>query len=622
MDKTKRLFAFAGILAMMFASCIKNNTDPFPDDPFNNEEPNGSWDSDDGDAPSFDTTIYDYDGQLADDLDQDIVGTDKDIYWEANTFSNKLKITFSSGTVSVENDNKDIICYTEGSHVVVDMLTNSVSEVEIELCGESKDGSLKIYGEKKYKLTLNGISLVSSKGPAINSQCKKRAFVHLVPETVNSLTDASSYSSDIKYINGGSAGSEDRKGCFFSEGNLIFSGSGSLLVAGKMKHGVVTDGYMYVRPGVTIAVTEAVKNAIHVKGDSDDGIGIRITGGLIYTHTSGQAGKGIKTDLVTEISGGKLDLNTTGNAMYDSEEKDVSSAAGIKADGDIIISGGEISVKSSGTGGKGLNSDSNLSITGGKTTIVTTGRKYTYSSSLTSSPKGVKIDKDITISGGELLISVTGISDSSEGLESKSKITINGGVVFAYAYDDAINASGDFTVNGGRVYAYAINNDGIDSNGTIHLNGGLVISCGASGVEESFDCDRTNNFIIKGGTIIGVAGGALTPSSSSAQRCVVYHSLSGTKGKSIAILDSSGKPVMAFNMPKTLNSMSLVYSSSLLEAGKTYTVSKDGTVTNPTEEWNGWSTGGYWSGGSTAGSFTSNSIVTTVGNSGGIGGKR
>lgn len=184
--------------------------------------------------------------------------------------------------------------------------------------------------------------------------------------------------------------SEDRKGCFFSEGNLVFSGTGVLVVAGKYKHGIVTDGYFWMRPGVTIAVTEAAKNGIHVKGDTDDNIGVYVKGGFIYTNISSSAGKGIKTDLNAEIAGGKLLLNTSGDAVYESDENDTSSAAGIKTDGSIIISGGTHTLKSTGTGGKGLNADTDITISGGETTITTTGGKYAYSSSLTSSPQRSK----------------------------------------------------------------------------------------------------------------------------------------------------------------------------------------------------------------------------------------
>lgn len=607
------------MLITLLGACTTGD-DPFdPNDPDVPNYPDlGGDGGDDGnsDNPSFNNTIQPYDGQLANDRDKDIVGTDKDIYWEANNFSTKLTIVYSGNNVTINNPTTDIICYNEGAHVVVDMLTNSVSGVEIEISGTSNDGSLKVYGDKKYMLTLNGVSLTSTRGPAINSQCKKRIFVNVPDGTKNTLIDAATYKADIKYLNGGTVDTEDRKGCFFSEGHLIFSGYGLLQTGGKMKHGIVTDGYMLTRPGVTIAVTESVKNAIHVKGDTDDGIGVKIIGGLIYTNTSGSAGKGIKTDYNAEILGGQLDLNTSGAAIYDTTEKDTSSASGIKADGDIIISGGEISIISTGIGGKGINAEGNMTISGGSTTVVTTGKKYTYSSKYTSSPKGVKIDGDILISGGELNISSTGNSDSTEALESKKTITVTGGSVYAYAYDDAINAATDFTISGGRVYALALNNDGIDSNGTIHIKGGLAISVGASGVEESFDCDKSANLIITGGTAIGVAGGSLTPCSSSTQRTVVYNRLSGTKDKTLAILDSSGTPIMTFLMPKTLSSMSLIYTSPLLKSGS-YTVSSGGTVTGTTDSWNGWTTGGTWSGGSSLGSFTSNSIITTVGSSSG-----
>ena len=45
-----------------------------------------------------------------------------------------------------------------------------------------------------------------------------------------------------------------------------------------------------------------------------------------------------------------------------------------------------------------------------------------------------------------------------------------------YAYDDAINVGGDnpvgIEINGGKIFAFAGNNDGIDSNGKLWVNGG------------------------------------------------------------------------------------------------------------------------------------------------------
>ena len=579
------------------------------------QENNDSSDSD------FDYEITAYDGEKADDAAADVVGTDEDLYWEANSFTNTVTVAYEGTTATVTSSNEDVLYHTDGAYVTIDMLTNSVKDVEIIVSGKSDDGQLKIYGEKKFKLTLNGVELTSSIGPAINSQCKKRAFVHLADGTTNRLTDASSYSTEPYYLNGATADDEDRKGCLFSEGNLIFSGTGVLIVEGKKKHGIATDGYFYMRPGVTIAVTDAAKNAIDVKGDEDDAIGINIQGGLIYANTSATAGKCLKTDLDVEIAGGKLLLNTSGGSEYDSDENDTSSPAGIKADGNVKITGGVHVLKSTGTGGKGINADGTLQMDGGTMTVTTTGGKYIYDEALdlTSSPKGVKADGNITFNGGKLNISVTGVSDGSEGLESKSAITINDGEIYVYAYDDAMNASTDITINGGKVYCYAVNNDGIDSNGTLNIAGGLVIASGGAAPEEGFDSDNSNNFKVTGGTLIGTGGAAMAPSNAGTQRTVIYNSIAATQGTKLCILNSSGTPIMTYELPRTMAGMSLLFSSPDLTAGS-YTVSVGGTLSGATDSWNGWQSGGSWSGGTQLGTFTSSSIVTTVGDSTGGGG--
>ena len=612
------------VAGTIFSSCTADNY--FEEREFvPGDLPGGGSSSDDGDAPDFDSTITGWDGQKADDAALDAVGTDEDIYWEANGFGGSKAVTvtvvYSESSATVTTTDTSVEYYTDGAYVTVDMLTNSVKNVEIVVSGKSDDGQLKIYGEKKFKLTLSGVELTSGKGPAINNQCKKRAFVHLTEGTTNRLADVASYSEEPRYLNGGSSANEDRKGCFFSEGNLIFSGTGILVVEGNYKHGIATDGYFYMRPGVTIAVTEAAKNAIHAKGDEDDNIGVYMGGGLIYANVSSTAGKGIKTDLDAEIAGGKLLLNTSGDATYDTDEKDTSSSAGIKTDGNVIISGGTHILKSTGTGGKGINADGEILISGGETTVTTTGGKFYYSSNLTSSPKGVKADGNITINGGKLNISVTGKSDGSEGLESKATLTISGGEVYAYAYDDAINASSAINISGGKVYAYASNNDGIDSNGSLVISGGLVIGVGTSAPESGIDCDNSNDFKINGGTVISL-GGTLqsNPSTSSTQRSVVYNGVSAVKDTKICVLNSSGTPILTFEFPRTMNGTTLFFSTPNIASSASYTVSSGGSLNDYADSWNRWYGGGTWSGGSQVGTFISSSVVTTIGSSSSGGG--
>lgn len=582
----------------------------------------GSNGGTDADAPDFDTAIYAYDGARADDAANDVVGTNEDLFWEANTFTEKVYVVYDGDRAQVSTTNPTLLYNVDGAYVTLDLLTHSLKQVEIVVSGKSDDGQLKIYGEKKFKLTLDGLELTSTRGPAINDQCKKRAFVHVAPGTVNRLTDASAYGDDPYYLDAATATDEDRKGCFFSEGNLIFSGTGLLLVEGNCKHGLATDGYLYVRPGVTLVVTGTAKNAIHAKGDADEGMGIYIAGGLLYAHTAAAAGKALKSDNNVVVAGGTLLLNTSGRAEYDAEEQDTSSPACIKADGDVTIAGGTLTLKSTGDGGKGIRADGRITVSGGTTTVTTTGGQYVYNRSqgLTSSPKGVRADGDILIDGGALNVSVTGASDGSEGVESKSAFTLNDGCVYVYAYDDGINASTDITLNGGRTYCFSVTNDGIDSNGTLHLNGGLAVACGLTSPEEGFDCDRSDLFRITGGTFIGLGSTVMaSPSTASMQRSVVYNGLSLSKGSSLCLLSAAGAPVFTYALPCTVNGASLLVSSADLTEGS-YTLSAGGTLTGATDSWGGWLGGGTWSGGSELGTFTLSGVVTTVGSGFGTGG--
>jgi hypothetical protein len=289
----------------------------------------------------------------------------------------------------------------------------------------------------------------------------------------------------------------------------------------------------------------------------------------------------------------------------------------------VKISGGTLVLSSSGSGGKGINSDGTIEVSGGNTTITTTGGKYKYSSSLTSSPKGMKADGNVTISGGVLNIAASGTNDGAEALESKGVLTISGGETYCYAYDDAINASSAINITGGKVYAYGINNDGIDSNGSLTISGGLVVAAGTTSPESGIDCDSSNNFKINGGTVIGL-GGSLqsSPSSSSSQNCVVYNGISASQGKLLSVLDSSGSPILTYKFPRTLSSSTVLISSPNIKTGSSYTISSGGTLTSPTEEWNCWMSGGTWSGGTTLKTITPSSRITTIGssNNGGGGG--
>ncbi|MGN0194985.1 MAG: carbohydrate-binding domain-containing protein [Candidatus Cryptobacteroides sp.] len=614
----KRLIILIAAGLLSFTAC--DITDVWHDDP--QERPDAPQEgetgsSSDNSTPEIDTEENGYDSGTAGDSDSDAAKDDADIYWEASTFDKTVIVEFSGDTASVENPWPEISTHISGADVALEVA--STTGVEIIVQGETSDGQLKVYGKTALKLTLNGASISSAKSVPLNIQNSKKTFLHLNEGTENRLADASTQSDESYYPEGVTASDEKRTGCIYCKGDLILSGNGVLEIDGNKKHGITAKDSFHMRPGVTLVINDVKDNSIKAEG-------VTITGGYLWAKTSGEAGKCISSDADVEISGGTLKLYTSGGSTYDAETNDTSSPSGIKADGNLCISGGDILCVSTGNGGKGLSTDGEFRMSGGVVNIATSGGKYVYSASqdLDSSPKGVKADGEIVIDGGLLNIQVTGRSDGSEGLESKSKITINDGELFVYAYDDAINA-GDknplgIEINGGRIFAFSDNNDGIDSNGKLWINGGIVISAGSTGPEQGFDCDKNENFIVTGGILVGTGGSSLSTASSSTQRSVVYNGLNATNGEFFVICDSSDKPILMYKMPQTMNSASVFFSSADIESGAGYNVYSSGTVTGNKENWNGLYFDGTYSDGTMLDSFTSSSLTTTVGQSNGSGG--
>jgi len=193
-----------------------------------------------------------------------------------------------------------------------------------------------------------------------------------------------------------------------------------------------------------------------------------------------------------------------------------------------------------------------------------------------------------------------------EGIESKNAIVVNDGTITIVVSDDGLNATNDITINGGQLYINATA-DAIDSNGTLNFNGGVTVALGGNVPEGGLDCDMCT-IALNGGTVVATGGANSTPSNSSAQRVAVL----GTRptGTVIHIVRSDGTDVLTFAVSKAYQSM--IFTSATLLANKTHTVYTGGTVSGGTN-FHGLYTGATYSGGSVWATFTTNSVVTTVG---------
>ncbi len=550
-----------------------------------------------GNLLDFDISLDESDSDFTDSGEKVVTNSNDENYddfIENSSFTSKVTIAYSGTSATVTNSVAGVTIAQSGSHVTV---TSTAKAVEYVLSGTTTDGSLKVYSDNKFKLTLNGANLTNPKGAAINIQSGKRAFVVSADGTENSLTDGTSYTLTDK---------EDMKGCFFSEGQLIFSGSGQLTVTGNYKHAICSDDYVRFRQGSRVTVPGAVKDGIHTNE------AVIIGGGRLKISATDDGIQCEEGDIT--ITGGKSTILTTGNGTY--ADNDISSSSAINGAAGLTISGGIVEVKSTGSAGKGINIDGNISITGGTVKVITTGKQYVYGK-LDSSAKGIKSKTNITIDGGTIWVKTPG-GEGSEGMESKNILTINGGDVAIYAYDDAINASKNITINGGNVYCYSSGNDGIDSNGTLTVTGGVVISSGTTSPEEGFDCDQ-NTFKITGGILIGTGGSTSTPTANSCTQRSFLYGTTGTSGQLISIVSSDGKTnLVTYQIPRTYSQMTFVFSSPNLTSGS-YTVYKGGEYSGGTSAY-GLYSGGTYSGGTQAATFTASSMVTSTGTTSGGGG--
>ena len=484
---------------------------------------------------------------------------------EHSSFSETVSIVYADDKATVSTLPDGVEATVDGAGVIIN---STIKGVAYELKGNSSNGYFKIYSEKKFQLTLNGVSLTNPTGAAINIQSGKRAFVTLADGTSNSLVDGSSYNTPD---------GEDEKGTFFSEGQLIFNGKGSLEVTGNKKHGIVSDDYIRFRTGTNL----------YIKASNGHGIKtndyVVIDGGVLNIEVSGTAKKGISTDGYVLVSGGRTTILTSGEGEYDSDENDVSGAAGIKADGYFQMNGGQLNIKSTGAGGKGINTDGEIIINDGDIQVITTGRTYTYSNSLDSKAKGIKSDTNVTVNGGTLHIKTMG-GEGSEGLEAKGVMNINGGEIEVASYDDCINSAGDMYLNGGYIYAFATNNDAIDSNGNLYIKGGVIVALGASDPECAIDAAEGKNLYISGGTVIGIGGSnASYPASSSSQMSVAFQA-SIASGNALTISDGNNA-IMSFAMKRSYQNGLYLISSPEFKNGTSYTVYSGSSVSG--DDWHG-----------------------------------
>lgn len=198
---------------------------------------------------------------------------------------------------------------------------------------------------------------------------------------------------------------------------------------------------------------------------------------------------------------------------------------GLHTNDGVLIEDGTMNIKAVD---EGVNVDEGqFYMSGGSLTVTTSG----------TSAKGIKSQDTLTIAGGTIEVTTPG--KESEGIESKSVLIISDGKVTVTAYDDAINSGSHMYIKGGEVTAVSTNNDGLDANGNLYIQEGIIIACGAGSPECGIDANEEGGYSVyfTGGSLVSIGGGNSVPTSSESTQAYVSASVSVSAGQRISVAD-------------------------------------------------------------------------------------
>ena len=300
-------------------------------------------------------------------------------YVENNAWNKVIYIKFDGETVAVSGTVPGVTVQANGAHVIVMNLSGPVKFI---VSGQTLNGSLKFYGDKRFQVLLNGVNITNPSGAAINNQGSKSMYVVLAEGTVNRLQDGATYTM---------VDEEDQKAALFSEGQIIFSGTGTLDVIAEGRGGIRSDDYIRIRPGVNINIYSSALDGLRAND------GIILDGGAINVEATGVGAKGVRSGGPMTVNGGRLVAISHGDCRLGATEDgdaDTTACAALVCDTLLTINAGNIRLKAQGDGGKGLNAKQDVRFLGGTFQAVATGTRNL------KKPKGVKVDGSLSISGG------------------------------------------------------------------------------------------------------------------------------------------------------------------------------------------------------------------------------
>ena len=495
-------------------------------------------------------------------VDEDAESYEATAYFTANDLKSTWDASQVTATIALNGDSATVsgngAYYNDGSVVITGAGYYVVS-------GTLTDGNIVVdaYDSSKVFVILSGADITCSDDACLRVENAEKVFLLLAEGTENRMESGETYSQTALDDNTG--------GAIFAHDDLTINGSGSLTITGVYKHGIDANDDLVITGGA-IRI-EAPEDGVHVNDSfrfreanltidvGDDGIhsdtSVYIESGTLLISGCYE---GIEA-LTIEVAGG--------NVMIYPEDDGFNANGGSGG----MLGGWDGMGGPGGHGGRGGSGAADDSegfagrpdsefgqFDGERPERPTEGEMPDFGPADGERPEmpengelpdaeernapdgGDEEETWIRITGGNIMI-INRTGRDTDGLDSNGSIYIEGGTVLVSVPGSGSNNAIDY---------------GSENGGVAEISGGTIIACGASQMAESFDAASTQ------------------PS--------IFYNLSSAaeEGTAVTLQDADGSELLSWNVPCSFTS--IILSSPDLTLGETYRLVIGGTAEEITLE--------------------------------------
>lgn len=477
-----------------------------------------------------------------DGIDLTFTDRDKDPSYDETSAT---RIVLSGDAITVDGsgataEGSAVTVSADGVYLVSGSLDNGL--IVVDLPGE----------DDKAQIVLDGATIHNETGPALYVRQADKVFVTLAEGSANVLSDGAEYAPTDD--------GNDPKAVLYSKDDLVINGAGSLEVAGSHYHGIASTNDLKVTSG-RIAV-RSVQDAFHGKDC------IKIGGGDITVNAGDDA---FHSEYLFYLEAGTVNVESCVEG-YEAEKV-------IVAGGESTIVASDDGVNASAAEDEGSAADGSGQQDGGaeeaQPPALPEGAEDAPRSPDGTQPpdsvregdmRGERPARGDASVGGEppeppqngmmpgagrpdgVGEDDAGLTDGQppelpDGERPQESRDMGGRGAMPGASEDCL-----IRIDGGVLWVDA-GGDGLDSNGSIEINGGTVLVSGASDAADT-GLDYEFEAVVNGGDVVIVGAAGMAEDFTGGAQAHLAQRMSGEAGATVEVTDAAGNVLVSYTAPK------------------------------------------------------------------------